>query len=191
MKKKRSRLFRFLGSLTRFIAVILVAFAMSLALLLIAQRIFNPFHVVVSNSMSPQIKTGDAVVVKDVDTANVKVGQVLIFHDPEDKSNYVIHRVIGVEDISGVKFYSTKGDNNSVPDSWKISMGEVVGGVAVTMPGFGSFLDFISTAKGYVSCIVIPALASLLIVMLLGLIDKLISLSNRHQREFEAPPTAT
>jgi len=189
--KNRTGLWRFLGSLTRFIAILLVACAMSLALLLIAQRVFSPFHVVVSNSMFPQIKTGDAVVVKDIDPAAVKIGQIVIFHDPEDKSNYVIHRVIAVEDVGGVKFYSTKGDHNDIADNWKISMGEVIGGVAVTLPGFGSFLDFISTAKGYVSFIVIPALASLLIVMLLGLIEKLSRLGKRNEPSIEVPPTAT
>jgi signal peptidase I len=189
--KKRTGLWKFLAGLTRFIAILLVACAMSLALLLIAQRIFSPFHVVVSNSMFPQIKTGDAVVVKDIDPAAVQIGQIVIFHDPEDKSNYVIHRVISVEDVGGVKFYSTRGDHNDVPDNWKISQGEVVGGVAVTLPGFGAFLDFVSTAKGYVSFIVIPALASLVIVMLLGLIEKLTALSKRNEPSVQVPPTAT
>jgi len=189
--KKTTYLWRFLGSLTRFIAILLVACAMSLALLLIAQRIFAPFHVVVSNSMSPKIKTGDAVVVKDIDPANVQLGQIVILHDPADKSNYVIHRVVGIEDVAGVKFYSTKGDNNPAPDNWKISMGEVLGGVAVTLPGFGQFLDFLSTAKGYTSCIVIPAIASLLIVMLLGFVEKLVALSKRNEPSMQVPPTAT
>jgi len=188
---KRRSVLNFIVSATCFFSVILIAAAMSISLLIIAQRIFEPFHVVVSNSMSPKIKTGDAVVVKDIDPANVQLGQIVIFHDPEDRSNYVIHRVVGIEDIAGVKFYSTKGDNNPVPDNWKISMGEVVGGVSVTLPGFGQFLDFISTAKGYVSCIVIPAIASLLIVTLLGFIEKLVALSKRNEPSLQVPPTAT
>jgi signal peptidase I len=185
---KSKKLLKVFASFMRLVAILLVALAMSLALLIIAQRVFNPFHVVVSNSMSPQIKTGDAVVIKDIETQNVKLGDVIIFHDPEDRSNLIIHRVVNIEDQGGVKFYSTKGDNNAEPDNWKISMGEVIGGVSVTLPGFGSFLDFVTTARGYTSMIVIPAAASLLIVMLLGFGEKLAGLTRRDKSA--VPPTA-
>jgi signal peptidase I len=173
---------RFLGvftSVARLVAILLVACAMSLALLIITQRVFNPFHVVISNSMSPQIKTGDAVIMKDIDTSNVPVGTVIIFNDPDNRQDMVVHRVVSVEDRGGVKFYHTKGDNNAQPDNWQISMGEVLGGVAVTLPKLGAFLDFMTTARGYVSCIVIPAAAALLIVMLLGFGEKLTDLMRR------------
>jgi signal peptidase I len=170
---------RVLMSVARLLAILLVAFAMSLALLIITQRVFNPFHVVISDSMSPQIRTGDAVIMKDMDTANVPIGTVIIFNDPNNRQDMVIHRVVAVEDRGGVKFYSTKGDNNAQPDNWKISMGEVLGGVAVTLPKLGSFLDFMTTARGYVSCIVIPAAAALLLVMLLGFGEKLADLIRR------------
>lgn len=184
---KRQKLYKVFASLMRLTAILLVAVAMSLALLIIAQRVFNPFHIVVSNSMSPQIKTGDAVVIKDIESQTVKLGDVIIFHDPEDRSNMIIHRVVNVEDQGGVKFYSTKGDNNAEPDNWKISMGEVIGGVSVTLPGLGAFLDFVSTPRGYTSCIVIPAIASLLIVILLGFAEKISALTNRSKSTVPPP----
>lgn len=184
---RHSRLLKVLGTLARLAAIVLVAIAMSLALLIITQRVFNPFHVVISDSMSPQIKTGDAVIMKDLEADTVKPGDVIIFHDPEDKANLVIHRVVNVEEQGGVKFFSTKGDNNKEADNWKISAGEVLGGVAVTLPGFGSFLDFMTTPKGYTSCIVIPAAASILIVMLLGFGEKLAGLT---RRDNPVPPPA-
>jgi signal peptidase I len=176
---KRSMAFRIFGGLVRFTVIILVIIAMSLAMLLIARRIFNPFRVVVNNSMYPQIKTGDAVVIKDIEASNVKIGEVIIFRDPQHKEDLVIHRVIQVEDRGGVKFFSTKGDNNKDADNWKISAGEVVGGIAVRLPGFGSFLDFITTPKGYVSCLVIPAVGSIVLVMLLALIEKVLDMGKR------------
>jgi signal peptidase len=176
---KRSLAFRIFGGLVRFTAIILVIIALSLAMLLIAQRIFNPFHVVVSNSMSPQIKTGDAVVIKDIEASDIKIGEVIIFRDPQNKEDLVIHRVTQIEDQGGVKFFSTKGDNNGAPDNWRISAGEVIGGIAVRLPAFGSFLDFITTPKGYVSCLVIPAVGSILLVMLLALIEKVLDMGKR------------
>lgn len=183
------KIFRFLGMLGRFLAVVLVAWAMALSFLLIAQRIFNPFHVVLSDSMSPQIKTGDAVIVKDIEPANVQLGQVVIFHDPGKKEDLIIHRVVGVETRNGIKFFATKGDNNETRDNWEISMGEVVGGVAVTLPRFGKFLDFVSRPRGYLSLIVIPALASLLLAMLLGIIEKVVGFG-RGRRQRGPSPTS-
>lgn len=166
------RVFKIIGSVGRFTAIVLVALAMSLSLLLIGQRIFNPFHVVLSDSMSPQIQTGDAVILKDVDPAAVGLGEVVIFHDPNKKEDLVIHRVVGLEVRNNVTFFTTKGDNNETKDDWEISMGEVVGGVAMTLPKFGRFLDFISQPRGYAALIVIPAISSLLLGLLLGLMEK-------------------
>lgn len=188
---KRGTAFKIFGALVRFTAIILVVVAMSLAMLIVAQRIFNPFHVVVSNSMSPQIKKGDAVVIKDIEPSNVKIGEVIIFRDPEHKEDLVIQRVVRVEDQGGVKFFSTKGDNNPQADNWKISAGEVTGGVAVRLPSFGSFLDLITTPRGYVSIIVIPAVGSILLVMLLAMIEKVVEMGKRSHGQPELPPTST
>ncbi len=182
-----SRVFKFFAVTGRLTAVLLVAMAMALAFLVIAQRVFNPFHVVVSDSMSPQIKTGDAVVMKDLEASEVKPGDVIIFRDPEDKTDLVIHRVVAVEEQGGVKFFQTKGDNNKENDNWRVSAGELLGGVAMNVPGFGSFLDFMTTSRGYTSLIVIPAAASLLLVMLLGFGEKL---SGIGRRESTAHPPA-
>lgn len=166
---KRISVLKIIASVTRFLSVILIGLAMSLALLLIAQRIFTPFHVVLSDSMSPQISKGDAIVLKDIEPRDVKVGEVIVFRDPMDKEDFIIHRVVGVEEAGAAMLFTTKGDNNPVNDDWKISTGEVVGGVAVNVPRVGSFLDFVSTPRGYVSCIAIPGVVSLSLVFLLGI----------------------
>jgi len=184
---KRRLGFRIFSGLVRFTAVILVIVALSLAMLIIAQRIFNPFHIVVNNSMSPQISKGNAVIIKDIEPNTVKVGEVIIFRDPEHKEDLVIHKVVQVGEQGGVKFFSTQGINNPAPDNWKISAGEVIGGVAVKLPGFGAFLDFIATPRGYVSIIVIPAVGSLLLVMLLAMIEKVLDMGKRSQGNPEYP----
>jgi len=186
----KGRPYRYLSTLARLIAILLVALAMSMALLIIAQRVFSPFHVVISNSMYPKIQIGDAVVIKDLEPTAIKVNDVIIFHDPENRQDMIIHRVIGIQDEGGVKFFTTKGDYNKVNDNWKISMGEVIRGVAVTLPRFGNVLDFLTTPKGYTSCIVLPAAGALILVMLLGLIEKLAEMSGRKTAQISYPPTA-
>ena len=158
-----------IASATRFFSVILVALAMSISFLIIAQRIFEPFHVVAGNSMSPQIRKGDAVMIKDIEPDNVKVGQVIIFRDPEQKDEMIIHRVVAVNPSGQAVLFTTKGDNNPVNDDFRISTGEVVGAVGLDVPRFGSFIALVSTSRGYFSCVAIPGAVALALVFLLGI----------------------
>lgn len=177
----RDRLFRFSKGLLRFAAVVLVAVAIASSLLLISQRVLNPFHVVASNSMYPQIRTGDAVLIKDVKPEEVRVGQVILFQDPKKNGDYVIHRVVGIEEANKCRFFTTKGDNNPVADPQKVPTGELVGGVGVKLPRFGKFLNFLTTPKGYISCIAVPAGISLLLVICLSIIEKASKIRARRQ----------
>ncbi|MBU4490748.1 MAG: signal peptidase I [Actinobacteria bacterium] len=177
----RNLLLRAIASLGRFIAASLIAIAMSLSLLIITQQVFNPFQVVFSDSMSPQIKTGDAVVISDLKPTEIEVGEVIIFHDPEEKGKFIIHRVVSIEDAGTVLFFTTKGDNNPVPDAERVPTGEVVGGVAVRLPGFGSFLDFLSAPSGYTSCIGIPTAMSLVLVFIVYFFEKVFHIPRRRK----------
>jgi signal peptidase I len=168
----------------RFLSIALVAMALSLSLLVIAQQVFNPFHVVISDSMSPQIETGDAVILSDLDPGEVKVGQVIIFRDPVQREQFIIHRVVNIEEDGTVRYFTTKGDNNPGPDETRVSPGEIVGGVAMNLPSFGFFLEFLSTARGYLSCIAIPGAVSLALVFLLSLSEKLVSRRSRRKAEY-------
>ncbi|MBU4179749.1 MAG: signal peptidase I [Actinobacteria bacterium] len=185
----KSSLARAVASLLRFIAVALITIAMSLSLLLVTQQIFNPFQVVVSDSMSPQIKTGDAVVISDLKPGDIEVGEVIVFQDPEEKGQFVIHRVVSIEDAGTVLFFTTKGDNNPVPDAERVPTGEVMGGVAARVPNFGSFLDFLATPKGYISCIGLPAAMSLILVIVVFLFEKVFHFPHHGRRLFQPQTT--
>lgn len=181
---------RMIASFIRFLAVLLITIAMSLTLLLIAQQVFTPFQVVVSDSMAPQIMTGDAVILKDLEPSEIEVGQVIIFRNPDEKSEFIIHRVIAIEDAGTVLFFSTKGDNNPEPDPGKIPTGQVVGGVAVKLPRLGSFLEFLSSTRGYLSCIAIPAAMSLILVFVVAIFEKLFHIQHRRRDDFLPGATA-
>lgn len=185
---ERREPYRIARGFFRFTAMLLIALAMALALLLIAQRIFSPFHMVASGSMTPQYEIGDAIVVKDIKTEDIKVGEVIIFSDPDKSGNYIIHRVIGVEEASPARYFLTKGDNNPVADNWKIPSGDVAGGVAMRLPHFGSFIDFLSSPKGYISLIAVPGVVSLMLVFLLSIFDRLDQA--RAAREMAVPGTS-
>ena len=157
----------FVQKAARFAACLLVFVGLSLNFLLIYQRVFNPFQVVRSNSMAPGIDTDDAVILKDVDIARIEVGEVIIFRDPEAKDQFVIHRVMAVEDTGYTRMFTTKGDNNPVADPEKVAAGAVVGGVLARFPRFGLLLDYIGKPLGFLTCIALPMAFAFTIVVAL------------------------
>ena len=183
------RLPRFLAGLTRFVACCLIAGAVACALLLIGQRVFSPFHVVISDSMYPQIRTGDAVVMKNIDPAKVKTGDIIIFRNPGKPEDLVIHRVVAVSESGQAHFYSTKGDNNPAGDDWQVTMGQVVGGVVVTVHNFGWFIDFLQSPRGYVVCIVLPFALSIMLVFILSMVERFQKRRLKRTSAYHVDPT--
>ena len=94
---------------------------------------YHPFYVVEGDSMEPTLHDGDLVVVKKANIEDVKVGDVIVFHEPREKSKIIIHRVVGRVKVRGQVFLRTKGDNNSKPDPWLVSEEDLIG-VAVGGP---------------------------------------------------------
>ncbi len=84
---------------------------------------------VVSNSMIPVYKRGDAIVFEHLKTTeekdNLQEGDIIIF---KKNNAYILHRIERIEyTISGNRKYITKGDNNSNEDTGYISNENIVG----------------------------------------------------------------
>jgi signal peptidase len=120
----------------RVIILILVLFAAtygSVGAMKIVFHTESPLMVVSSGSMIPVLNVGDIILVRGVDPASVTIGTIIIFHSPDDYSTPIVHRVIAIDHDGGLLFFETKGDNNPVPDNWRVPstnlMGEYVGKV--------------------------------------------------------------
>lgn len=86
-------------------------------------------HLVISDSMEPNIYKGDILVVKKSNTYDI--GDVITYIDDSGRS--ITHRVIAVE-IDG---YVTQGDNNSWRDPGTIRPNQIIGKVILRIPGGG------------------------------------------------------
>lgn len=85
---------------------------------------WKPF-IVLSGSMETKIMTGDVAVVKEVDTSNLKVGDIIAFKGSDDI--VVTHRIVEITEIDGKTKYITKGDNNNAEDSGYVTEEQVEG----------------------------------------------------------------
>lgn len=96
--------------------------------------------VIVSKSMEPTIMTGDAIFSKEPKKENIKINDVISFHDKQDINT---HRIINILTENGVTKYITKGDNNKNPDKDKVTFDKIEGVYQFKLAGFGKIANII------------------------------------------------
>ena len=104
--------------------------------------VFNRNVLIVSSgSMSPSVKTGDVVVVRNVSQqqrASLQTGDVVTFKAANNHTKLITHRIVAVRHMpNGETFYTTKGDANEVQDSALLTPDRVVGEVEFRVPRLG------------------------------------------------------
>ena len=98
--------------------------------------------VIVSKSMEPTIMTGDAIFTKEPKKDNIKINDVISFHDKQDINT---HRIINIFTENGVTKYITKGDNNKNPDKDKVTFDKIEGVYQFKLAGFGKIANIIKS----------------------------------------------
>ncbi len=81
---------------------------------------------IMSNSMSPTYRRGDAIIYNKVDTSELRVDDILAF---QKDGVVVTHRIVKVWKQGDTYYYTTKGDNNNTEDSFKPREENVLGRV--------------------------------------------------------------
>ena len=112
-----------------------------------------------SDSMSPTFDQDDLIVIKTCDTSKLQVGDIVTFHTIID-NQYALntHRIESIDELNGMRSFTTKGDNNDVADTHIISDGDIVGQYVFKIPGMGKVMDFLSSTWGFLIVIVLPML---------------------------------
>lgn len=115
---------------------------------------WKPF-IVMSGSMQAELYAGDVAIIKEVNTDELKVGDIIAYQ--ESKDFVVTHRVIEeVIDEDGQRRFVTKGDNNNEVDLKQVSMEQVEGKYVGKISKIGYLLLFIQTPIGTVISVSIP-----------------------------------
>lgn len=116
--------------------------------------------IVLTDSMYPDIKKGDLIFTKKVDTNDIQVGDVISFYAAEDDYTTIwTHQVVEVlQDGETVKF-RTKGINNPTPDGKLREADKIVGKWNdVRIGGAGNLAMAMQTPGGLIVCVVVPIL---------------------------------
>jgi signal peptidase I len=95
-----------------------------------------------TDSMAPQIKIGDVVVVTDTPLARIQPGDVVSYKIPVDDHRVISHRVVSlVTNPDGTSSLQTRGDANAGNDPWTATIaGGHIGQVRATVPTVGTVI---------------------------------------------------
>lgn len=120
----------------------------------------NPFYVVASGSMIPELQVYDVLVVQGhIDFEDIQIGDIIVFDRPSGQDRVIVHRVVSITD-DDPRTLRTKGDNNvaSIPGTdFPITEKEYIGKVEYKIP-----------QVGYVTQILKPPINYILIVIVIG-----------------------
>lgn len=114
--------------------------------------------IVLTDSMLPEISSGDLIVIRQTDPAEIKEGDVIAFFDPAGNgSSVVTHRVVELVEEGGVTKWRTRGDNNNTEDRALVPFENLVGIYTGTrIAGAGNIAMFLQTTPGLIVCVVCP-----------------------------------
>lgn len=121
----------------------------------------NPFYVVSSGSMYPELAMHDIIVISGHALfEDVRIGDIIVFDRPKDHDKVIVHRVVAVVDDDPLTL-RTKGDNNQnsiVGTDYPITEEEYKGTVIHVIP-----------QVGYITKILQPPINYIIIAVIIGL----------------------
>jgi signal peptidase len=118
----------------------------------------NPFYVVSSGSMYPELAMHDIIIISGhMLFEDVKIGDIIVFDRPKDHDRVIVHRVVAVVD-DDPKTLRTKGDNNQrsiVGTDYPITEKEYIGTVVYVVPQVGFITQILQPPINYIIIAVI------------------------------------
>ena len=118
----------------------------------------NPFYVVASGSMTPELQVYDVLIVQGHEPfEDIKIGDIIVFNRPSDHNRVIVHRVVSIIDDDPITL-RTKGDSNpaSIPGTdFPITEEEYIGKVVYTLPQVGYVTQLLKPPINYVIIVVV------------------------------------
>lgn len=119
--------------------------------------------IVLTDSMVPQIHSGDLIICRTAQENEIAVGDIIAFFDPVGNGTSVVtHRVIEVTEQDGAPAWRTQGDANNTADTALVPASKLVGVYRTRIAGAGNVAMFMQTTQGLIVCVVLP------IILLVG-----------------------
>jgi len=118
----------------------------------------NPFYVVASGSMIPELQVYDVLIVQGhVLFDDIQIGDIIVFDRPTGHDRVIVHRVVAITD-EDPRTVRTKGDNNnaSIPGTdFPITNEEYIGRVEYIVPQIGFVTQVLKPPTNYILIVLV------------------------------------
>ena len=122
-KKKKvaiDKSFKFTPVIMGLLIVVSVSFT-----LLVSNQLDYGALVIATESMTGELNKGDFVIFEKIDSRDeLKEGMIIVY---QKNDSYIVHRLVGIENINSEDRYYTKGDANESNDAGYITRNDIVG----------------------------------------------------------------
>jgi len=143
----------------------------------------NPFYVVSSGSMYPELAMYDIIVISGhASFEDVTIADIIVFDRPKDHDKVIVHRVVAVVDDDPLTL-RTKGDNNQnsiVGTDYPITEEEYKGTVIHVIPQVGYITKILQPPINYI------VIAVIIGIMIIRQISK--NKAGKHYEQVKAEP---
>ncbi len=113
--------------------------------------------IVLTDSMYPDIKSGDLIICRTEDPEAIQEGDVISFFDPAGNGTSIVtHSVAEVTEVNGQTAWITRGIANNTNDVMPVPADNLVGVYQMRIPGLGDVVMFMQTTAGLIVCVVCP-----------------------------------
>lgn len=115
--------------------------------------------IVLTDSMYPEIQSGDLIICRTEEPENIREGDVIAFFDPAGNGTSIVtHSVAEVREKDGQIEWITRGIANNADDAAPVPGDKLVGVYRRRIPGLGNVVMFMQTTAGLIICVVCPIL---------------------------------
>lgn len=164
--------FQLIYKILKIIIVVMMILYLSFVLLqrvtgnksILGIRVFT----VATGSMKPEYEINDVIMVKDIDTNKLKVGDdVAYLGEKSDlKGKIITHRIIDIKTENNQKIFYTQGINSSVPDP-SITANQIYGQAVGKIPIITTVNHVVKNQYGFFFLVFLP----LVVVVFLEIAD--------------------
>jgi signal peptidase len=115
--------------------------------------------IVLTDSMYPQIQSGDLIICHTAQPEDIQVGDVIAFFDPAGNGTSVVtHKVMELTEVGGEVAWVTQGIANNAADFLPVPAKNLVGVYESRISGLGNVVMFMQSTTGLIVCVVLPIL---------------------------------
>jgi len=115
--------------------------------------------IVLTDSMFPEIESGDLIICHTEKPENIRVGDVIAFFDPAGNGTSIVtHSVAEITQVEGKPAWITRGIANNADDALPVPAEKLVGVYTRRIPGLGNAVMFMQSTPGLIVCVICPIL---------------------------------